>query len=149
MINKLTAKHYPKPATSKLENIWEQIQLIFLIISNQLSEGYQIKSSFIMEQMMWRTTSATWEMLKWLKKNYQTQKVYFASIVIRYDMKEGESLINDAKRRLRNYCQHKGLDFIVYDNLNESCLSKRKLCFNKQGLSCGKKLFELYKLITK
>ena len=68
------------------------------------------------------------------KEESPSTKLCFSSVVNRYDIERGTELVEEVNRKLNNYCNQNGHDFINNDNIREGDLGKRKLHSNKKGV---------------
>ena len=61
-------------------------------------------------------------------------KIAISSIFIRTDKNDLKQRVINLNAKLKSFCDDNLLDFIVHNNIDETCLGQKKLHLNKKGL---------------
>ena len=74
-------------------------------------------------------------MVKELRGDSPKTKIVFSSLFQRYDIENGENLVDDINLRLKNYCKQQNIGFIDNSNITKDFLGKKKLHPSIKGSS--------------
>ena len=68
-----------------------------------------------------------------IKKNSAYTKIAISPLFIHKGVKGLDKKVSDLNIKLKEFCQNNLVDYLPHENINESCLSTKKLHLSKKG----------------